>query len=675
MPSVRFNQDLLTAAERKRRAVIGRLSARVAAIPTPSSRYIYGGAALLVLAMLYPIIDSAITGDDTARYLYLGPEEALHKSFFGVLSWQSSSLIQVGRFMPITAVTGVIGDYLDGDRLLYKTILVLLTFAAVVLLWRFLKALGFRSKWTPAIIAVAFALSTQLRLTFDPIQAEAGQQQVGLIFLLAGLLAYVRWLHGADRRWYWLSIVLAAACALTYEGDVPLLLAFACLHIGPDPERVRTRRSLLPFLAILIVDTLIIVYVHETASAPPAGYSPALGLFDVVQSVMRQSVAGVPGIYFASGGAGNYAGVTGNIFDAPTKAELLAAIWRAALIGLMFLAALRLTRRETVETGSGETEARPSSGHTVPLAATVAIGLVLTVCPTLFVAIAQKDQDSSFIPLGGGYLASLACTFGFMTLAVAGWEAWGRRLSGSRWLPVVGCSVLVLGFINAYANERIVALQWPGEKQSDILTSGVEAGALDSVSTGTTVFVDSRDLAGGIQDSFSTPTALDYYVYMTLHRKYDIQVGTAAPPSPCAGAPRTFPIEACAATSKRVAAFVPRATKGGGAVIVANGIPAQGLATTAPRTITVTATGDAASGPVPALSGTTAAGQPWAASSVHWMRRVLSNGWVQYFAHIKPANGPLTWSLNIAGAPYGLSTTPLTAGQTVRMFGTKHLLP
>jgi hypothetical protein len=473
-----------------------------------------------------------------------------------------------------------------------------------------------------------------------------------------------------------LSVVLALCCALTYEGDVPLLLAFGCLHIGFDPLRVRTWRSLLPFLAILVIDTAIIVYIHETAAAAPAGYSPALGFVDVLQSIMRQSVAGVPGIYFASGGAGNYAGVSNGMFDGPTKAELLAALWRAALIAIMFLAAARLSRREVAETEAIQAPGQTSPVRAVPVSATVAIGLVLTVCPTLYVALAQKDQDSAFIPLGGGYLASLACTFGFTVLAVAAWEAWTRRRNGSRgWLALVGCCVVVLGFVNAYANERVVALQWPGWKQSNILTSGIQAGALDGVSTGTTIFVSDRDLAGGIEDSFSTPTAIDYFAYMTLHRKYDIRPSTTAPSPVCAGAPKTFPIQSCAATSKHVAVFEPRATKGGGAVIVANGIPAQDLATAAPQTITVIATGDAASGGIPTLSGTTLSGQPWSASSVHWTRSVLPSGWVRYFAKIDPPTGPLPWSLNIAGAPYGLNSTPLTSGQTVRMFGTKHLLP
>src|SRR5262249_52768321 len=125
----------------------------------------------------------------------------------------------------------------------------------------------------------------------------------------------------------------------TYEANPPLVLAFAALYLGRS-RRLREWKPVVPILAIGVAMTLVSVYLHRHATTVVEGYQVSIDPILVVQTAARQAVSAIPDIYFLSGSQG--------LLDSPTRAELFAAFWRAALAGgLLVFALLGLRRRET----------------------------------------------------------------------------------------------------------------------------------------------------------------------------------------------------------------------------------------------------------------------------------------------------------------------------------------
>lgn len=620
-------------------------------------RWVLAVLAFVVLASaLSPALGSGMRGDDSHVAIDLKGHLAYHHQ---ALSANIADTIEAGldngRFMPIGVSQGLTYAAMVPERIPYKLGIVVLALIAVGALYLFLARLGLASLPTLLVVAVAFALSLQFRATHDPVLGYSGTAQLTMIILFMGLWTYLRYLQGGSRAWYALALMLATALVLTYEANPPLVLAFACLHLGTDPRRVRTWRAMLPFLGLGAAMTLLSMYARSMATTTPGGYETSLDPFTIAQVAIRQAIAGVPDIYFVSG--------AGGLLADPTRAELLGAAWRAALVTGLIIAAVLLVR------GAKRLPSTVPSGA-LPAAA---VGVVVMACSGLYISLAAQHQQ--LIGLGGGHLATFASTMGFVLVAVAAWATWGQRLASSR-LAVAGLAVLVFGltFFSQYSNFRVVAMERPGIEQRDLTRAALAKGALDGIRPATTVYVNSRDLGWAFGNLIFYDGTIDYLAYLETDAQRDIRPDAPPPAEPC---PRQnpFPISDCAAVTGSVATLAPRASRSGGTVIVTDGLPAGKVATSTPRTISVLAHGASASGAVPPLAGTKRNGTPWSPKSVTWTKKDLDDGWVRWEATMTRRGGPTAWSLTDPKSPVDFTNPATTPGQLVRQFGTKHLLP
>jgi hypothetical protein len=195
---------------------------------------------------------------------------------------------------------------------------------------------------------------------------------------------------------------------------------------------------------------------------------------------------------------------------------------------------------------------------------------------------------------------------------------------------------------------------------------------MDGVPAGTTTFLSNRDMNWPFGNLvFYGPTA-DYLFYTETDRRYDVRV--YGPPAPTCGPATTFPIQDCAIPSRREAFVAVRASQRGGAAIVAAGIPTGKVDTRGPRSLTVVAHGVTASGPVPPVVGILPTGKPWSAQQAHWTRASAGGGWVRYTTTFRGPTGPLAQTITDPRSNVDFTQTR-TPGQTVRLFGTKNLLP
>jgi len=571
-------------------------------------------------------------------------------------------ILDTGRLMPIGVAWGEAYAATVPERVPYKLGIALMSVACLAALIVLLRSLGIASLDVSIVVAVAFALSLQLRATHDPMLGYSAAPQLSVLELLLGLIAYVRYLKTGSRWWYAASIAAALVLVLTYEANPPLVLAFAALHLGCHPWRVSSWKPVFPILAIGAAATLLFVYLHMNAKIVVEGYQDALDPILVMQTAARQAVSAIPDIYFVSGSQG--------LLADPTRAELFAALWRAILAAALLVFVLLLLRRPALA-DTRQLGRRPPDVRRAALQIG-AIGIVMMACSGLYISLAKQHQQLIF--LGGGHLATFAGTVGFVLLAVAGWLVLGRALSSN--LIVVwsaGFLVFCMMFASSYSNFRIVAVEQPGIEQRELIRDALDRGIVDRLAPGTTLYLTSRDMNWNFGNLIFYGGTADYLVYLKTGRKLDVR--TLGPPSPTCGPPSGFPTADCVTPSRRVALLAVRGSRGGGTVALAGGIPAARINDTGARNLTVFARDASAAGKEPSLVGTRPDGSPWAAADENWSRQSIGDGWVRYTTTIGDADGPLAASITDPRSLVDFTATTNTPGSLVRLFGTKRLLP
>jgi hypothetical protein len=573
-------------------------------------------------------------------------------------------ILDTGRPMPIGVAQGTVYATVVPERIPFKLGIVLMSLACVAALMALLHSLGVASRNVFVAVAVAFALSLQFRATHDPMLGYNASPQLNVLELLLGLIAYVRYLNTRSRWWYAASIAAVLILVFTYEANPPLVLAYAALHVGRGPLRLSSWKPVLPILAIGAAVTLLSAYMHRTASTVVEGYQESLDVILVAQTAARQAVAAIPDIYFLSGSSG--------LLTDPTRAELFASFWRAALAATLVVFALARLRRAAPPTAPADTRASVTAGgaSAAPLQI-AAIGVVMMTCSGLYISLAKQHQQ--LIYLGGGHLATFAGTIGFVLLAVAAGLTWGRTISRSRvviW--ALGFIAFWMVFVSSYSNFRVVAIEQPGIEQRELIQDGLDRGIVDGLQPGTTLYLTNRDMNWNFGNLVFYGGTADYLVYLKTGLKLDVR--TLGPPSPPCGPPSGFPTADCVTPSRRVALLAVRASRGGGTVALAGGIPAARINDSGARTLTALARGASASSEQPSLVGTRPDGSPWAAAAENWSRQPIGDGWVRYATRIRGADGPVAASVTDPRSTIDF-TAPTTPGSLVRLFGTKRLLP
>jgi hypothetical protein len=627
-------------------------------------------AVVLAIGVLTPQLHTSMRGDDSHVQIDVDGQRAVSgNSLVSEIGDAIDNTINVnGRPQPFGVVEGLTYAAVFDERVPYKLGIAALAFGTVLALWAFLQMYGV-PRSTLLILSAAFALSLQFRAGHDPVTGYYSTPQVIMLVFFAGLATYLRFLRGGGRRWYVATLVLVVLLLGLYEANYPLVLAFAALHAGADSRRLRRWPWMLPILAMGAFMTLLSAYLHSHVETPPTGYETSLDVIAIVLTAAREAVSGLPNIYFLAG--------SGGLLPKPTKAELLAAFWRAGLAALLVLVAFASTRsalaRHEKDDGHDENvgDERDMVGvanGAVPIAL---VGVVLMAGSGLLIALATQWQQQ--IGLGGGHLATFSCTMGFVMLVCAAWIQWAPVLAQHRSMAI-GAAIVVFGmaFAGQYSNMRVVSVERPGVEQRDLFRAGLDRGILKGTPAGRTVFVSNRDLAGGFGNLLFYGGTIDYLVLLRTGLRLDVR--PYAPPGPSCGRPPGFPINDCSAPTDQVDFLAPRALPHGGVVILAEGLPRDKVDLRGAGRITVLARGVSADGAIPLLVGNRPGGRPWSSRQASWTKDTLSDGWARYRTQIAGNRGPLAQTINDPRSKVDF-IAPGPPDQMVRLFGTKNLLP
>jgi len=620
-------------------------------------------AAILVVGVLAPVRSSALRFDDSRVITENdGLRKAAGVSFAREVRLNVESMVEgQGRPQPLGVVQGTVLSSAVTDRATYKVVLIALTAACLVALLALLRMLGLPRSALP-IAAIAVALCLQYRAYHDPVLGYYGTTQVSFLVLIAALIAYLRFLRGGATRWYVATLALTAILLGLYEVNYPLVAAFLCLHLGRDPQRVRSMRWSLPMLGMAGFMFVLAAYTHSNATVVATGYETSLDLIAAVQAALRQLFAPLPSIYFISGGGG--------LLDSPTKPEIAATAWRAMLAGGLLLVLLLGIRRQVTRSDAAAEPDEPA----VQVGAMVALGGVLIVGSVLLLSLAAKYQTD--IQLGNGYLPSLLQVMGVAAIACAAWTRIAPRIARSVVLAaVLVLSVTGLTLATQYTNVRVIAADFPGVEQRELLQGALEHGIADGLSTDRTLYYSQRDLNWPRGNLVFYPGTIDYFVLLHGGERADVRSYPASEPE-CKDT-GAFPRLDCAPTAPNTSWLFVRGHRFGGSVMRVDAAPStEGQEPRAlARRIVVLATGTSARGPLPSLAGYTRTGAIWTPSgSEHWTRAPIGDDWVRFVATSLGSRAPIASSIVDPKAVIDFGE-PEDAGAAVRLFGTKRLLP
>ncbi len=619
------------------------------------------GVSLLALIVL-PARFAAFRGDDAWTLERRGLLQIDGVSLLHDVVRDGRVAIEAGRPQILGGQGAVVAWIFDGHPVAYRLFLIALTMVAAALLFRLVVLLGASALQALAVLVI-LAGAIQFRTYHDAMLGYYGIVQLVLIFTLASLIWFVRWLRDGERRSLVISFLLFLPCPFLYEISYPLAALFLAAALL-DRRSVRAAlRAALPFLALAAVFAVASFVGRMTAPAVVASYSVGSSPSAFVRTYLIQLVSPLPGSvmldrspYFNHG-----------LGSDPTKAELLAGAWRGAVVfALLLVLFLRSVRTRTELAG-------------VPLGALALLGVTFYLGPPLLLAIAPKFQDE--LNLGRGHFPMLIQVFGWALVATAASLGLLRAASGRgrvlRTLTAGGLALVLgaaAGFVG-YTNLRVIGLETPVRETRALADQAVEAGLLSETPERSSLLFSKRDLGWPLGNWGLTGPGLEAMMLHRGDRLFDARIVGLPDLFTCP--PVGFPPQNCAQLSRRRAWVHIRARPGGGTVILATTVPHE-PAGTVPEvsreqvsSLRVFVTGDVSP---PVLVGLTSGDSVWNSQGLRWRRARAGDGWAIYEATPRRGAIPAGGSLDDPRARVSFAR-PAQPSEIVRIYGTKRLLP
>jgi hypothetical protein len=638
----------------------GRLSSRLLS----RIDWILVGALALLALFLRPGLQGTFRADDTWNSTLRGQLELNDESLVSFL-WTSADhyISDSGRPNILGTTQGLFTTWLFDDRFAYRALILLLTLGAAAALYFFVREIGL-SRLGGLLVVTLLAGAIQFRSYHDAMLGYAGSIQIVLILTIASLLLFLRGLRRDNRRLLWLSLLVFLPCPLLYEGTYTLVAAHAGIALLERRGREAFKVSL-PFLVLGAFFVVLSYVLRQSAPSVVPGYEVGGSPLKALRTYAVQLFAPLPAsnLMFQAD-FGSFLPVGAN----PTKPELLAGLWRGAVVfGMVLAVSLSLTGRD----GSKLPSPRPLWTLTV-------VGGLLWVSSIVIISFAPKYQ-LELVP-GKGHLPVLIQTFGWALAGAALVLALLRlavRRSRTAVLTVAVGIAGVLGFaagLVGFNNMRVIGLEVPIWETRTLLEDAAKKGVFESMPPESSLVFSTRDLGWQTGSWAQVPDALESMLLDRSDRRLD---GRIVPPPdrfdcPASGA---FPPPDCERLSDTAAWVRVRARPGGGTVIVAR-LPesSSSEAFTAPGRQLRVFVQDEAAVREPTLIGTTARRRPWTSERVDWRRVNGGDGWAIFETELPSGPLPVAGSLDSADAKVDFTALP-PPDQIVRIYGTKELLP
>ena len=622
----------------------------------------------LLFFVLLPARFATLRGDDIWTFQLHGLLELKGDSFVGFVVDSLGQTVDEGRPQFLGGIQGLLTILVfEGHPVAYRVYLVLLTVVAAALLYRLVTLFG-APPGVGVLVLTLLGGAIQFRPYHDAMLGYYGVTQWVLILLLGSLIAFLAWLRGGRRRGLMLALGLYVPILLMYESAYTLCAAHLALALLERRGRFALRAAL-PFVAVSAVFVGVAYIARRQATDVAPGYEVSLSIGRAIRAYAVQLFPPLPGSTQLFEPLGGFYPLGG----APTKAELLGAIWRgAAVVSVVLWLALWVRRR-----GAG---AMPSPGVAGRM---VAVGAMLWLSPVILLAPAPKYQAE--LTPGKGYLPTLIQEFGWALVAAGALIAIGRLALRRSSAAVVFAGIVAsacLGFaaaVSGFSNLRVAALETPASEARQLLERAATHGLFREVPVRATLLFSSKDTRWPTGSWTFGPASVESMLLWRGGRLFDGRIEADVTKLGCTGKEfhqLSYPPPDCEAISPDAAWVRFRGHRGGGNVIL--GTLEKPHTHSARRDVTrdlrVFSENDGGrTPPPPRLVGQSVAARPWRSDRLPWRKEAAGAGWAIYRARV---TGPAPIAALIDDSAGALDFTALgPPEQIVRIYGTRRLLP
>lgn len=617
-----------------------------------------GGLALVALFIL-PGRLAAFRGDDTWTSESTGERLWTGESWLHQLTEAVNLYFRTGRPNALGTIEGLSAQAIFGDHQVASKLMILgLVVLASYCMYRLVTILG-SSSWVGLLALLLFAGGVQFRSFHDGSLGYWGLAPIVMIFVLGSLTLFVRWLQLGGRRTMMLSILLFTAGLSMYESAYAFCLLFPAVALFNRQGRAAWRAAA-PFLGIALAFVAYSYFVRRSSTVVVPGYEVGGSIWAAIRTFLIQLFTPIPGssLFFRA----YYSGFIG-LGDEPTRAELLGATWR----GLVTFAGVALVLRYLVHHPS----TIPSPRTLLHLAI---IGLLLWVLPVTLISTAAKYQTE--LGPGKGHISALMQVFGWaMVIAASGIASViaaskRSRLATSLTIALIAAAVGIGATANGYVNMRVVATEAPVTQTRSLLEDSLSHGIVSDVPERSLIAFRERDMKWLTGNLAQVGLGLEALLLDKTGQRFDARMLSQTAELGC-DAPPSDPPADCATPTGPIAWLHVRAKRGSGTVILAPVAGSGSASLLRGRALTLRVF--TRESKVPLLVGVDGKQHAWTSRSVRWTLVEQGDGWRLFDGRLPLRSMPIASSIDDAGN--ALDFLNMTPDQSVRMFGTRRLLP
>ncbi|NBS74855.1 MAG: hypothetical protein EBT78_14615 [Betaproteobacteria bacterium] len=253
------------------------------------------GAFLHSLLILWPIIGSAFSADDTFDSMVPMQLRFTGQSTWSFISQYTSNWAKnEGRFFPGAATIGVFSHYLFTARNEYKIVQLIVALLAIFFFGFFVSKL-FRS-FSGGIVAVLIVNTCmQMHVQYDALFQFSLQQPSVVILLFGSLSFYLFGIRTSSNAKFFIAATMYLAVLLTYETTLLLWPLFPLILLIEKPKKYRfALSSTLLFPTVVAINLL---WLRSNVTNNTAGYVSNFSGGVLTSTFLKQAVGSVPMSY------------------------------------------------------------------------------------------------------------------------------------------------------------------------------------------------------------------------------------------------------------------------------------------------------------------------------------------------------------------------------------------
>ena len=253
------------------------------------------GAFLHSLLVLWPIIGSAFSADDTFDSMVPMQLRFTGQSTWSFISQYTSNWAKnEGRFFPGAATIGVFSHYLFTERNEYKVVQLVVALLAIAIFGFFVSKL-FRS-FSSGIVAVLIVNTCmQMRVQYDALFQFSLQQPTVIILLFGSLGFYLYGIRTSSNVKFFIAAIMYLAVLLTYETTLLLWPLFPLILLIEQPKKYRLAlSSTLLFPTVVAINLL---WLRSNVTNNTAGYVSNFSGEVLTSTFLKQAIGSIPMSY------------------------------------------------------------------------------------------------------------------------------------------------------------------------------------------------------------------------------------------------------------------------------------------------------------------------------------------------------------------------------------------